>query len=179
MIRALLILLFFGCVLPRSVHAEAFTLILRTKTGNVAKAGTNEQVFFALYYTAIVEVPNANPKRKPRKVKRQKRIEVKLDNKGDDRKVGAIDTYELKFECPIDKISAVEIGLKSGVDAWLLTGMQYVIVYKDKQSRPATIRFSGWLSADAKEKGIAKGARQYYRFKVKPPKLRPKRPIKK
>ena len=65
--------------------AEEFTLIIQTKTGNKNNAGTDEHVYFALHYLGTREIPHKNPNREPRLVPDAKRIELPLDNKGDDR----------------------------------------------------------------------------------------------
>ena len=179
MIRILVLSIVLGCILTSRSQAEKFTLMLRTKTGNINNAGTDDPVFFALYYQELVEIPNRNPKRKPRKVLKQRRLEVKLDNEGNDRKVGAIEDYKLEFECPIDKINRVEIGLKSGDDAWFLDGMQYIIVRAGTQSLPTKIPFSGWVSAAANDGPKAARAKQFYWFNVKPPRFPPKLSVKK
>ena len=163
-----------GFLWATSSQAEEFTLNLKVKTGNKKFAGTNEPVYFAVYYRANVEVPGSGLTGNSRIVQKVLRSEAMLNNKGNDRRVGAIDVYDLKFECPLEDIHAFEIGFKSGVDAWFLNGMQYTIAVGEKESKPITIRFSGWISADAREKGGARGARQSYRFKVRPPKLYPK-----
>ena len=177
--RVFVLSIVLGCVLTSRSQAEKFTLMLRTKTGNINNAGTDDPAFFALHYQEMVELPYRNPKRKPRKVLQQKRLEAKLDNKGNDRKTGAIEDYKLEFECPLDKINRVEIGLKSGDDAWFLDGMQYVIVHDGKQSLPTTIPFSGWVSGAGNDGPKKARAKQYYWFAVKPPKFPPKRSVKK
>ena len=149
-------------------------MLLETKTGQINNAGTDEPVFFALHYMGTKEIPNRDPKRPPRSLPDQKRIEVNLDNEGNDRKTGALETYKLKFDCPIDKICGVEIGLKSGDDAWFLDGFRYMVETDTQNSDPTTIPFSGWLSAAANDGTKTAPSRQFYYFKVKPPKLRDK-----
>lgn len=151
---------------------EGFDFILKTKTANVRNAGTDEPVYFVLHYVEVTEVPDENPKRKPKKTRKPKQIKVNLNNKGNDREVGAVDTYKLHFKCPLNQVTAIEIGLESGGDAWFLDGMQYVVARGDMQSRPVTVPFSGWLSADKRD--AKSKARQYYWFRIKPPRLYPK-----
>ena len=158
------------------VAGEEFTLIIQTKTGNKNNAGTNEPVYFALHYLGTREIPRKNPKREPRVVPDAKRIEKPLDNKGDDRKTGAVDEYRLKFDCPINKIQGVEIGLKSGDDAWYLEGFRYVIETKDKASDPVNVPCTHWLSAARGDGPKSQPATQYLTLEVKPPKMKAKPP---
>lgn len=171
---AIVALITFG--LAHNALSDEFTLILQTKTGHINNAGTDEPVFFALHYMGTKEIQSRDPKRAPRTIPDQKRIEVNLDNEGNDRESGAIDTYKLTFDCPLDKICGVEIGLKSGDDAWYLDGLRYVIETDSKVSEPTSIAFSGWLSAAANDGSKRNPARQFYFFKVKPPKLSDKPP---
>jgi len=154
------------------VLGEEFTLIIQTKTGNKKYAGTDEHVYCALYYRGTRAIPHKNPKRDPRLVPDVKRIEKPLDNKGDDRKTGAIEEYRLKFDCPLDKIQGLEIGLKSGEDAWYLEGFRYVIETKDKTSNPVNVPCKHWLSAVPTDGPKSQPATQYLRFPAKPPKMK-------
>ena len=160
----------FGSV-SETAFAEKFKLILTTKTGNRNGAGTDDPVYFALYYEGRVPAPNAKARAKMQTVPKEIRIEKNLNNKGDDRKTGAFDTYELEFECPMDKIRRVEIGLKAGEDAWYLEGMQYEIVYQGKRSTLTEIPLGGFISGAANDGPKNARAKQFYWFKVAPPKF--------
>jgi hypothetical protein len=165
----ILLCVFIAISMSTRAVAEKFTLHVTTKTGNINNAGTNEQVFFALHYAEVVEIPPKKLGAKPKRKTEQKRIEFNLDNKGDDRKSGSVETYKFEVQCPIDGINGVEIGLKSGDDAWFLDGIRYHVEVNGTTSEATTIPFSGWLSAAANDGSKKAPAKQFYVFKVRPP----------
>lgn len=151
---------------------EGFTLVLKTQTSNLNNAGTDEHVYFAVHYTEAVEVPQKGGT-KPKKKIVKKRLQATLDNPGNDRKVGALETYRLKFNCPVDTIRHVEIGMVNGDDAWHLSGFEYYVEREGAKSRPTTIVVNRWISAAANDGSRRSPAQQYFIFDVKPPTFPP------
>lgn len=78
--------------------------------------------------------------------------ERSLNNKGDDRRVGARDKYELTFDCPAAKLKGIRIAAIAGDDAWKCEYVAVRMVKEDNSSSKTYLfKVNAWLSADAKE----------------------------
>lgn len=160
-----------SCWLAHDASAEEFTLVLTVKTGNVNNAGTDDPIYFALHYVEMVDVPAKDKKQKTRQKPEMKRVERGLDNPGNDRRAGAIGTYHLKFNCPLQAIKGIEIGMKAGDDAWFVDGMQYYIESGGKKSQVVNVPAVGWVSAAVGDGTKRFPSKQFYMFPASPPRF--------
>ena len=88
-------------VYARLEMKSTFRMLLMVKTANSKNAGTDDLTVALLL----------NGDKKYRRV---------LDRRSyDDRRVGAVDKYELEFDCPISRLKGFRIVVEDGDDAWI------------------------------------------------------------
>lgn len=142
-------------------RAEPFTLVVVTRTSALNNAGTNDPIYLTLHYLERNE-DGDKPKGKAKKPV-LKGLTKRLDKPGDDFRTGATDTFRLDFDCPLEAIRAVEIGMQSGEDGWHLAEFAYQIEMEERKSRPVPVPVNRWISGSAQD-----GHRKAQRFLVFP-----------
>ena len=145
--------------------AEPFTLVLSTRTSALNSAGTDDPIYFTLHYLDRSD-DGEKGKEKPKKPV-LKGLTQRLDNPGDDFRTGVTNTFRLNFDCPLEEIRAVEIGMQSGEDGWHLAAFTYQIEVGERRSRPVSVPVGRWISGSAQDGG--KTAQRFLVFPARPP----------